>query len=70
MSGEVVWNGGGRSVREGVWTAVGEVVVVFDGLEGGAFAEQTEVVDGDGFGEEGLDGLVDVSDLFGDLISS
>lgn len=42
---------------------VGEVVVIFDGLEGGAFAEETEVVDGDVFREEGLDGLVDVSDL-------
>lgn len=33
---------------------VGEVVVVFDGLEGGGLAEETEVVDGDGDGEEGL----------------
>ena len=31
---------------------VGEVIVVFDRLEGGRFAEETEVVDGDGVGEE------------------
>lgn len=34
---------------------VGEVVVVFDGLQGGAFAEEAEVVDWDGGGEEGVD---------------
>lgn len=34
---------------------VGEVVVVFDGLEGGGFAEETEVVDGGGVGQEDLD---------------
>ena len=35
---------------------VGEVVVVFDWLEGGGFTEETEVVDGDGVWEEGLEG--------------
>jgi len=35
---------------------VGKVVVVFDGGEGRGFAEKTEVVDGDGLGEEGLHG--------------
>lgn len=34
---------------------VGEVVVVFDRLEGGGFAEETKMVDGDGIGEEGLE---------------
>lgn len=33
---------------------VGEVVVVFDGLEGCGFAIETEMVDGDGLGEDGL----------------
>jgi hypothetical protein len=33
---------------------VGQVIVVFNGLEGRGFAEETEVVDGDGGGEEGL----------------
>ena len=40
---------------------VGEVVVVFDGLEGRGFAEEPEVVDWDGLWEEGcqsLDGCV------------
>ena len=32
---------------------VREIVVVFDGLEGGAFAEEAEVVDWDWGGEEG-----------------
>lgn len=36
--------------------AGGEVVVVFDGLEGGFVAEETEVVDGDGEGEDGFEG--------------
>lgn len=35
---------------------VGEVVVVFDRLEGGGFAEETKVMDGDGVGEECLKG--------------
>lgn len=35
---------------------VGQVVVVLDGLEGGGFAEESEVVDGDGGGEEGFYG--------------
>lgn len=34
---------------------VGEVVVVFDWLEGCGLAEEAEVVGGDGGGEEGLD---------------
>ena len=34
----------------------GEVVVVFDWLEGGGFAVEAEVVDGDGGGEEGFEG--------------
>ena len=34
---------------------VGQVVVVFDGLEGCGFAEEAKVVDWDGVGEEGLD---------------
>lgn len=42
--------GGGGSAGGG--TVVGEVVVVFDGLEGGAFAEKAEVVDWDGGGED------------------
>lgn len=41
----------------------GEVVVVFDGLEGGAFAEETEVVDGDVVWEERLDGWRGVGDV-------
>lgn len=45
---------GGLFVVRGV-DVVGEVVVVFYGLERGGFAVQTEVVDGDGVGEEGLD---------------
>jgi hypothetical protein len=36
---------------------VGEVVVVFDGGEGCGFAEEAEVVDGDGVREDGLEGL-------------
>lgn len=40
-----------RVVRRGK----GEVVVVFDGLEGCGFAEKAEVVDCDGEGEDGLD---------------
>lgn len=36
---------------------VGEVVVVFDGLEGCGFTEETEVVDWDGVGEEILNGF-------------
>lgn len=35
---------------------VREVVVVFDGGEGGGFAVESEVVDGNGGGEEALDG--------------
>ena len=35
---------------------IGEVVVIFDWLEGGRFAEEAEVVDWDGFGEEGFNG--------------
>lgn len=35
---------------------VGKIVVVFDRLEGGWFAEEAEVVDGDGFGQDGLEG--------------
>lgn len=34
---------------------VGEVVVVLDGLEGGGFAEEAEVVDGGWGGEESLE---------------
>jgi hypothetical protein len=34
---------------------VGQVVVVFNGLEGRGFAEESEVVDGDRGGEGGLD---------------
>jgi hypothetical protein len=34
---------------------VGEVVVVFDGLEGYMFAEEAKVVYRDGVGEKGLD---------------
>ena len=34
---------------------VGEVVVVFDGLEGGGLAEEAEMVDGNWVREEGLD---------------
>jgi hypothetical protein len=37
---------------------VGEVVVVFDGLEGRGLAEEAEVVDWDGSGEEGLKSCV------------
>lgn len=33
----------------------GEVVVVFDWLEGGGFAVEAEVVDRDGGGEEGFE---------------
>ena len=33
----------------------GEIVVIFDGLEGDGLTEETEVVDGDGGGEERLD---------------
>lgn len=33
---------------------VGEIVVVFDGLEGRGFAVEAQVVDWDGGGEEGL----------------
>lgn len=36
-------------------TVVGEVVVVFDRGEGGGLAEESEVVDWDGGGEDGLD---------------
>jgi hypothetical protein len=36
---------------------VGEVVVVFDGGEGCGFAEEAEMVDGDGVREDGLKGL-------------
>lgn len=36
---------------------IGEVVVVFDRREGGGFAEEAEVVDGDGVWEDGLEGL-------------
>lgn len=43
----------GRGCGGGV-AVVGEVVVVFDGLEGGAFAEEAEVVNWDGGGEEGV----------------
>lgn len=39
---------------------VGQVVVVFDGLEGGGFAVEAEVVDGDGGREEGLEGFFGV----------
>lgn len=38
----------GRGVR-----VVGQVVVILDGREGGGFAEETEVVNGDGDWEEG-----------------
>jgi len=34
---------------------VGQVIVVFDGFESCGVAEETEVVDGHGVGEEGLD---------------
>lgn len=37
---------------------VGEVVVVFDWLEGRGFAVEAEVVDWDGFGEERLEGYM------------
>lgn len=36
---------------------VGKIVVIFDGLEGGGFAEESEVVDGGGEGEERLEGF-------------
>jgi hypothetical protein len=36
---------------------VGEVVVVFDGLEGCGFAEEPKMVDGDGLREDGLQGV-------------
>jgi len=42
----------GRGCGGGV-AVVGEIVVVFDGLESGAFAEEAEVVDWDWGGEEG-----------------
>ena len=35
---------------------VGEVIVIFDGLEGGGLAEEAEVVDWDRVREEGLYG--------------
>ena len=44
---------------------VGQVVVVFYWLEGDGVAEETEVVDWDGIGEEGFEswgGLIRVSD--------
>lgn len=34
---------------------VGQIVVVFDRLQGGGFAEETEVVDGDGGRKKGLE---------------
>lgn len=43
--------GGGTAIGE----VVGEVVVVFYRFEGCGFAVETEVVDGDGVGKEGLD---------------
>lgn len=42
--------------RGGGGGVVGEVVVVFDGLEAGGFAEEAEMVDWDWVGEEGGDG--------------
>ena len=38
---------------------VGQVVVVLDWLEGDGFAEETEVLDGDGGWEQGLQGWMD-----------
>lgn len=48
FGGSEVDGGGGRG---GV---MGELVVVFDGGEGAGLAEEAEVVDWDGFWEEGL----------------
>lgn len=45
---------GGRGCGGGV-AVVGKVVIVFDWLEGGAFAKEAEVVNWDGFGEERVD---------------
>lgn len=45
----------GRGGRVGGRYVVGEVVVVFDRFEGGGFTVETEVVDGDGIGKDGLD---------------
>ena len=42
---------------DGSGPVVGEVVVVFDRLEGCWFAEETEVVDGDWVGEQNLEGF-------------
>lgn len=48
VGGVGVGGGGGT----GGGTVVGEVVVVFDGLEGRAFAEEAEVIDWDGGGKD------------------
>ena len=37
---------------------IGEIVVVFDWLKGGGFAEEAEVVNWDGVGEQGFNGWV------------
>lgn len=47
--------GGGRGGWGEGGFGEGEVVVVFDGLEADGFAEEAEVVDGDGGGEKGVD---------------
>jgi hypothetical protein len=47
--------GGGGGIGGGVGAQEGEVVVVFDWLEGELVAEEAEVVDGDGGGEEVVD---------------
>lgn len=46
---------------------VRKVVVVFDWLEGRGLAEETEVVNGDRGWEEGLEGWVEFSMVFGCL---
>jgi hypothetical protein len=40
---------------------VGQIVVVLDGREGCGLAEKPQVVNGNRFWEDGLDGLTDVS---------
>lgn len=45
---------------------VGEVIVVFDGLECGGLAEEAKVMDWDGVWEEGLKGWTGDSNVNGD----
>jgi hypothetical protein len=49
--------GGGAGIGGGVGAQEGEVIVVFDWLEGELVTEEAEVVDGDGGGEEVVDSL-------------